>query len=80
VQPLWTISERQGGHSARSRICHARAVRAEFIHSTGPRCILDLDAESLQDGFSIALIQRPLPVRRIFELTNTDTLLRFIEP
>ena len=61
VQPLWTISERQGGHSARARICHARAVRAEFIDSTGLRCILDLDAESLQDGFSIALIQGPLP-------------------
>jgi anti-sigma B factor antagonist len=52
----------------------------EFIDSTGLRCILDLDAESRQDGFSIALIQGPLPVRRIFELTNTDTLLRFIEP
>lgn len=52
----------------------------EFIDSTGLRCILDLEAESRQDGFSIALIQGPPAVRRIFELTNTDTVLRFIEP
>ena len=52
----------------------------EFIDSTGLRCILDLDAESRLDGFTIALIQGPPAVRRIFELTNTDTLLRFIQP
>jgi anti-anti-sigma factor len=51
-----------------------------FIDSTGLRCILDLDAESRLDGFSIALIQGPPAVRRVFELTNTDTLLRFIQP
>jgi anti-anti-sigma factor len=52
----------------------------EFIDSTGLRCILDLEAESRQDGFSIALIQGPPAVRRIFELTKTDTRLRFVEP
>jgi anti-sigma B factor antagonist len=51
-----------------------------LIDSTGLRCILDIDGESRQDGFSIALIQGPPAVRRIFELTNTDTLLRFTEP
>lgn len=51
-----------------------------FIDSSGLHCILDWDAESRMDGFSIALIQGPPAVRRIFELTNTDTLLRFIQP
>ena len=51
----------------------------DFIDSSGLHCILDWDAESRQDGFSIALIQGPPAVRRIFELTNTDTLLRFIK-
>lgn len=50
----------------------------EFIDSAGLHCILDFDAESRQDGFSIALIQGPPAIRRIFELTETDTLLRFI--
>ena len=50
----------------------------EFIDSSGLHCILDWDAESRQDGFTIALIPGPPAVRRIFELTNTDTLLRFI--
>lgn len=51
----------------------------EFIDSSGLHCILECEAESRQDGFSIALIQGPPAIRRIFELTNTDTLLRFVE-
>ena len=52
----------------------------EFIDSSGLHCILECEAESRQDGFAIALIQGPPAIRRIFELTNTDTLLRFVEP
>ena len=55
-------------------------TRLEFIDSSGLRCILDADTEARQDGSSIALIQGPPAVQRIFELTNTDTHLRFIEP
>lgn len=52
----------------------------EFIDSTGLHCILDCEAESRENGFSVAVIPGPPAVRRIFELTNTDTLLRFVEP
>lgn len=51
-----------------------------FMDSTGLRFILDTDAEARQDGFSIALIQGPPAVRRVFELTNTQAHLTFIDP
>lgn len=50
-----------------------------FIDSTGLRCMLDADAESRQDGFSIALIQGPPAVHRVFELTNTHMHFRFVQ-
>jgi anti-anti-sigma factor len=49
-----------------------------FMDSTGLRCILDCDAEARQDGFSVALIEGPPAVHRVFELTNTHTRLRFV--
>jgi anti-sigma B factor antagonist len=52
--------------------------RLAFMDSTGLRCILDCDAEARNDGFSIALIEGPPAVHRVFELTNTHTHLRFI--
>jgi anti-anti-sigma factor len=53
----------------------------EFMDSTGLHCILDTDAaEARQDGFSIALIAGPPSVRRVFELTNTEAHLPFIDP
>lgn len=52
----------------------------EFIDSAGLRCILDTDAEAREDGFSIALIQGPPAVRRVFELTQTQAQLSFIDP
>ena len=51
-----------------------------FIDSTGLRCILKYDAEARQDGFSIALIQGPPAVQRIFVLTGTTDRLPFIDP
>ena len=62
---------------ARSLILDLR--RLTFMDSTGLRCILDCDAEARQDGFSIALIQVSPAVQRVFEITNTRALLRFIE-
>jgi anti-anti-sigma factor len=49
-----------------------------FMDSSGLRCILDCDAEARQDGFSVALIEGPPAVHRVFELTNTHTRLRFV--
>ena len=50
----------------------------ELIDSTGLRCILKYDAAARQDGFSIALIQGPTAVQRIFVLTGTTDHLPFI--
>jgi anti-sigma B factor antagonist len=50
-----------------------------FMDSTGLRCILRQDAEARQDGFSIALIQGPVAVQRVFELTGTTDHLPFID-
>jgi anti-anti-sigma factor len=51
----------------------------EFIDSTGLRSILDLDARSRQDGFSVALVPGPRAVQRVFEITGTAPHLRFVE-
>jgi anti-anti-sigma factor len=50
----------------------------EFMDSTGLRCILKLDSEARQDGFSLFLVQGPAAVRRVFEMTRTTERLRFI--
>jgi anti-sigma B factor antagonist len=50
-----------------------------FLDSTGLRCVLELDAEARQDGFSIALVPGPRAVQRVFELTGTTARLRFID-
>jgi anti-anti-sigma factor len=50
-----------------------------FMDSTGLRCILQCDAAARQDGFTIALIQGPRAVQRVFELTGTTAQLRFID-
>ena len=68
----------QRGNGSRALVLDLTELR--FIDSSGLRCILDTDAESRLDGFSIALIQGPPPVHRIFELTNTETHLSFIRP
>ena len=52
----------------------------DFIDSTGLRCILRYDADARQDGFSIALIQGPPAVQRVFMLTRTTEHLPFIDP
>ena len=51
----------------------------EFMDSAGLHLILEIDAEARQDGFSIALIAGPPAVQRVFELTNTQVHLPFID-
>ena len=50
-----------------------------FMDSSGLRCIIELDAEARQDGFSIALVPGPRAVQRVFELTGATALLPFID-
>jgi stage II sporulation protein AA (anti-sigma F factor antagonist) len=50
-----------------------------FMDSSGLRCIIKLDAEARQDGFSMALVPGPRAVQRVFELTGTTAQLPFID-
>jgi anti-sigma B factor antagonist len=49
----------------------------EFLDSTGLRCILKLDSEARQDGFSLSLEPGPAAVQRVFDLTRTTDRLPF---
>jgi anti-anti-sigma factor len=50
-----------------------------FMDSTGLRLMLELDAEARRDGLSVAFVQGPPAVQRVFELTGTETLLPFVD-
>lgn len=51
-----------------------------FVDSSGLRTILDAHAASRTASVDFALIQGPMPVRRLFELTGTETALHFVKP
>jgi anti-anti-sigma factor len=51
-----------------------------FMDSSGLRWILECDAESRQDGFSLAVVPGPPEVQPVFELTQTHSRLSFIDP
>jgi anti-sigma B factor antagonist len=51
----------------------------DFMDSTGLRLMLELDAEARRDGLSVAFVQGPPVVQRVFELTGTETLLPFVD-
>jgi anti-sigma B factor antagonist len=51
-----------------------------FVDSTGLRAIITMDTASRAVGARFALVQGPYAVRHLFELTQTDRTLRFIEP
>jgi anti-sigma B factor antagonist len=51
-----------------------------FLDSTGLRCLLLLDAESRQDGFSLALRPGRPAVQRVFDVTATAARLPFTAP
>jgi anti-anti-sigma factor len=48
-----------------------------FMDSTGLRCILEHDADSRRDGFSLSLVPGPPAVQRVFDITGTAELVRF---
>ena len=51
---------------------------ASFMDSSGLRVFLGCHADSLRDGYTIALIPGPPEVQRVFELTRTESHLPFI--
>jgi anti-sigma B factor antagonist len=50
-----------------------------FIDSSGLHAILDASAASDRAGVEFAIVKGPAPVERVFELTQTDSALRFID-
>jgi anti-anti-sigma factor len=52
----------------------------DFMDSSGLRCILEYDAEGRQDGFSLALVPGSPTIQHVFEVTQTLSLLSFIDP
>lgn len=54
--------------------------RVTFVDSSGLRTILDAHAASRAASVDFALIQGPMPVRRVFELTATEAALHFVDP
>jgi len=51
-----------------------------FIDSSGLHCILEIADGSAAAGVEFALVRGPRPVQRLFELTRTDGVLRFVDP
>ena len=49
-----------------------------FMDSTGVRLALKLEAVSRQDGFEIGPVPGPPAVQRVFEVTATTGVVRFI--
>jgi anti-anti-sigma factor len=65
------------------RICdRADAVivdlqRVGFLDCTGLRHLIELHCEAVASGCRVRFIQGPAPVRRVFELTGTASMLSF---
>jgi anti-anti-sigma factor len=54
--------------------------QATFIDSTGLHAVLRADQASRSGDWEFRVIHGPAGVRRIFELTQLDRRLRFVEP
>lgn len=50
----------------------------EFMDSTGLTTIINANAAAKDEGWDLALIEGEGQVSRLFELTDTRTLLRFV--
>jgi anti-sigma B factor antagonist len=55
-----------------------RGVR--FLDSTGLRLVLELDAAARADSHDLCLIRGPAVVHRIFEVTQVEERLHFVDP
>jgi anti-anti-sigma factor len=52
----------------------------DFIDSSGLRFLIECHAESRHDSFTMALLPGPPAVQRVFDLTDTTSLLPFVDP
>jgi len=55
-----------------------RAVR--FLDSTGLRLVLELDAAARADSHDLSVIRGPEVVHRIFQVTQVEERLHFVDP
>jgi anti-anti-sigma factor len=51
-----------------------------FIDAAALHCMLEVDKASRAAGVEFLLVPGPRQVQRLFQLTRTDDVLRFIEP
>jgi anti-anti-sigma factor len=51
----------------------------EFMDSSGLRAILEIDARSRADGSRVVFVRGRLAVQRIFEMTDTERRLPFLD-
>jgi anti-sigma B factor antagonist len=52
----------------------------DFIDSSGLRFLIECNAESRRDSFTMALLPGPPAVQRVFDLTDTTGHLPFVDP
>jgi anti-sigma B factor antagonist len=54
--------------------------QVSFIDSSGLHCMLDIHTACCAAGVAFGLIPGPPQVQRVFQVTRTEKLLRFVEP
>jgi anti-sigma B factor antagonist len=64
-------------HGARTLIVDLSGVH--FIDSSGVHLILDVQQSCRQNGHQLLLIRGPAEVQRVFELTDIESLLTFVD-
>ena len=50
-----------------------------FLDSTGLRALIRARSRAQRDGWNLALTRAPHPVERVFSLTRTESLFRFVD-
>lgn len=50
-----------------------------FMGASGLRCLLDVQARSRRDGFSLVVVKGPPLVQRVFEMTGVDQRLVMLD-
>lgn len=53
--------------------------KVSFLDSTGLHVVLDASAASGRAGVEFAIVQGPTPVERLFEVTQTESALQFVD-
>ena len=77
VEPLAREVDSLLGRGFGSLVLDLRGLT--FLDSSGLRYVLTLARAAVQDGFRLELLQGGDSVRRVFELTGTESSLPFVE-